>query len=247
MESKRVNRRQFLCLAGALGGATVLGACAPATPDATQVPDTAPPTEVPEAPTEVLPAGEPAGPEAKVLRINIYTPSEHAERSAENPTVTNAPRILAEKFKEHYPYVEIEWVRATAAPEGVSGDTHYSTWLTALMAGGGAPELIDPSHEIPIQNGWCLPIDEFLAMPNQFAPQYDSWYDVFYPMLMKSLVFGDGNTYCAPVAEPYPGVEVGLAYNQEWLDKIGMEPPKTWTEQKEVCRALKEAGSGLVP
>ena len=92
---------------------------------------------------------------------------------------------------------------------------------------GNAPQVVRPLHEIPIQNGWTTPIDNYLAEPNEFAPQYGSWNASFYPTLMQSLVFGDGKTYCAPVQHPYPGVEVGLAYNQDWLDKIGMEPPAT--------------------
>ncbi len=231
MHTKQMSRRTFLSLASMAGGVALLVACAP-----------------PAAPAagEMSPEGTASG-ETVTLRVNCYTPSEHTERSAENPFVTNAPRILAEGFKDHYPQVVIEWIRTPSAPEGVSGDTFWATWFSPLIAAGNAPELVSPLHEIPIQNGWALPIDDYLALPNQFAPQYASWNDIFYPTLMGSLVFGDGRTYCAPVMHPYPGVEVGLAYNQDWLDKIGMEPPATWSEQLAVCQALKEAGSGLIP
>ena len=234
-QPSQISRRQFLVLAGAVSGATLVAACAPA--------------QAPPAADSTAAAATAAAPDraAKVMQVNCYTPSENVVRTAENPTVFNSPRILAERFKEHYPNVEIEWVRTPQAPEGVSGDTYWSTWFTPLIAAGNAPDLVSPSHEIPIQNGWCLPIDEYLAAPNQFAPDYATWNDIFYPSLMNSLVFGDGKTYCAPVMHPYPGVEVGLAYNQEWLDRIGMEPPKTWTEFVAVAKALKEAGSGLVP
>ena len=223
-----VGRRTFLTMTGAAGSLAILAACAPA-------------AEAPAAAEDGMTV------EAKLLRVNCYTPSEHTERSAENPFVTNAPRILAEAFKEHYPHVEIEWVPFPEVPEGVSGDAFWPTWFTPLIAAGNAPQVVRPLHEIPIQNGWTIPIDDHLAEKNQFAPQYDSWNDSFYPTLMQSLVFGDGKTYCAPVQHPYPGVEVGLAYNQDWLDQIGMDAPATWTEQKEVCQALKEAGSGLSP
>jgi len=183
---------------------------------------------------------------AKRLWVNAYPPSEWTERSAEHPFVTNAPRILAERFQEENPGVEIEWVRFDP-PAGSAGDTFYASWLTSLMSAGQAPDIVSPLHEIPIQKGWCLPLDDHLAQPSPYAPTYATWADAFYPSLMRSLVFGDGKTYCAPVSHPFPGVEVGLAYNREWLDRIGMEPPSTWTEQLAVSSALKEAGSGLSP
>lgn len=262
MQKKRFSRREFLALAGATGGAALLAACQSETVEVTREVEkivketvveketvmvegeTVEVTKVVEVEKVVTAVPEP---ELLTLVVHCYVPSEHIERSAENPTVTNAPRILAEAFKDHYPYVEIEWLRGPPAPEGVSGDTHAGSVWAAWHAAGDLPDVCSPGHEIPIQNGWCLPIDEFLALPNQFAPQYATWKEVFHPNLMASLVFGDGKTYCAPVMHPYPGVEVGLAYNVDWLNKIGMDPPATWTEQKAVCKALKEAGSGLVP
>jgi ABC-type glycerol-3-phosphate transport system substrate-binding protein len=223
-EQRRMTRRDLFALTAAAGGATLLRA-------------------TPESVTAKVPAPAQA---PKTLLVNAYTPSEWTERSAEHPVVVNAPRILAERFQEENPGVQIEWVRFEA-PAGEALDTHFATWLTSRVAAGEAPDIVNPLHEIPIQNGWCIPIDDYLAQPSPFAPQYASWKDTFYPSLMRSLVFGDGRTYCAPVAEPFPGVEVGLAYNKEWFDRLGLEPPTTWTEELAVSKALKEAGSGLAP
>ena len=229
---RTTSRRGFLRMAGLSTAGVALAACVPQAGPAAG--DTGEESAAPAV-------------AAKTLGVNCYTPSEHTERSAENPFVTNAPRILAEHFKDHYPDVTIEWVRVAENAEGVDMDTFWSTWFSTLMAAGTAPEVIRPLHEIPIQNGWCLPIDDFLALPSQFAPDYETWSDSFYPSLMNSLIFGDGKVYCAPVAHPYPGVEVGLGVNMEWLEKIGMDPPASWTEQLEVAAALKEAGSAIVP
>jgi len=249
MESERLNRRQFLCLAGALGGATVLSACAPATPETIVVKETvvvAGEEQVREVEVEKVVTATP-GPVLTTVVVNAYTPSEWSERSAEHPTVTNAPRILAEKFKEVEPDIEIQWLRYTGSPAGTAGDTYYAAWCQALVAAGNEPDIISPLHEIPIQMGYCLPINEYLQMPSYYAPQYPTWYDSFQKTVMDSLVFGDGNTYCAPIQQKLAGFEIGMMCNMDWFDRIGMTPPKTWSEQVAVGAALKEAGSGWVP
>lgn len=224
IQSKQVTRRDLLALS-AIAGASALVASSPKA-ERTQASS--------------------ARQATKTLTVNAYVPSEWTERSAEHPFATNAPRILAERFQQENPNVQIEWVRFTP-PAGSGGDSFYASWLTSLMSAGQAPDVISPLHEIPIQRGWCLPIDDYLAQPSTYAPSYATWAESFYPSLMKSLVFGDGKTYCAPVSHPFPGVEVGLAYNKEWLDQVGMQPPTTWTEQLALSSALKDAGSGLAP
>jgi maltose-binding protein MalE len=178
------------------------------------------------------------------LRVNGFAPSEWTERSAEHPTVVNAPRILAEEFSAEN-NVEIEWVQYVS--QGGSGDADWMTWLTALAASGDVPDVLGSLHFAPIQEGYALPLDDYFDQPNPYTPDAGRWYDTFYPKVMASLVWADGHSYCPQMTVPYPGVEVGLAYNKEWLDRIGMNPPTTWTEQLEVSKALKEAGSGLIP
>lgn len=234
MHTHHLSRRQFLALTGAAGTAAFLAACGPAV----------------QAPAEGTSEGAAAGVPAKAARkliVNAYVPTEWTERSSEHPTVFNSPRILAEKWKEYEPDVEIEWMQYTGSPSGEAGDTYYGSWLTALISAGNEPDIIGPLHEIPIQKGYCVPIDEFLAEPSPYAPQYSTWKDSFYPTVMNSLVFGDGKTYCAPVQQKLPGFEVGLMCNMDWFNKLGLKPPRSWTEQMEVSQALKEAGAGWSP
>ncbi len=233
MQSTRISRRHFLALAGAAGSASLLAACAPAPSGGEAVPAAA--------------GGDAPAQAARKLIVNAYVPTQWTERSSEHPTVVNAPRILAENWKDHEPNVEIEWMEYTGSPSGEAGDTYYGSWLTALVSAGNEPDIIWPLHEIPIQKGYCVPIDEFLAMPSPYAPQYASWYDSFYPTVMNSLVFGDGRIYCAPVQQKLGGFEVGLMCNMDWFNKLGLEPPTSWTEQMEVSKALKEAGAGWSP
>jgi maltose-binding protein MalE len=216
-----------------VGSVALLAACAP--------PPQAPSGETSET-GEQVPSQA-----AQKLIVNAYVPTEWTERSSEHPTVQNAPRILAEKWKEHEPNVEIEWMEYTGSPSGEAGDTYYGSWLTALISAGNEPDIIWPLHEIPIQNGYCLPIDDYLAQPSPYASQYKTWKDGFYPTVMNSLIFGDGKTYCAPVQQKLGGFEVGLMCNMEWFSKLGLTPPASWTEQMEVSKALKEAGAGWSP
>jgi len=254
MQSKRLSRREFLSLASAAGGTALLAACAPkATPEATEAPAATKPPEATEAPaatkppeaTEVV-ATEPPAAELKRVgcALGQWQPTEWTTRSAEHPTVVNATRILAERFMDMYPNVEIFWIDATGYTDSTEDHT---AWLTARISGGDAPDLIYSLHNVPVQNGWALPIEEYLDQPNPFAPEYPRWRDIFYPKLMESLVWGDGHEYCATIGAIWPNLEIGLVYNKGFFAEHGLEPPRTWTEEKEVSRALKEMGSGLSP
>ncbi len=231
MQNRQLSRRSFLTLAGATGGAALLAACAPAE---VEVDQSAAADDSGEAMPDV---------DRVPVRVWIggsYTPTEWTSRSAENPIVVNAPRILAERYHEENPGTEIVY------EEGPGGEDYFA-WLTAGATAGTAPNLVRSTHNFAVQNGWAVAIDDYLAQPNRYAPDYDKWIDIFYPTFMNSLIQPDGKIYCAPIDNIWPNIEVGLAYNKETFDSMGLEPPSTWSAQMEVSRALKEAGDGLAP
>jgi len=247
MSAKRFNRRDFLRLSSVVAAGAGLAACAPQTP--------APQTNVEKSEPQVIKEtvvvkGEvqvvtaPPPPEKVKLVIGAYVPTEWTERSTEHPTVVNATRILAEKFIELNPNVEIEWLRYSG--EG-NTDTYASAWFDALAAAGTMPDVTQLWHEIPILKGYTLPIEDYLAQPNPYAPQFKTWYDSFHPTIMNALKYPNGHIYCAPVQDKITGFEVGMFCNMEWFDKIGMKPPTTWSEQMAVGEALKKAGSSIIP
>ena len=248
MSAKIISRREMLKGLGLAAAGSALAACAPpATPDTVTVKETViVEGEAVEVEVEKVVTATPE-PLVTTVVVNAYTPSEWTERSAEHPTVTNAPRILKEKFEEIESDIKIEWLRYTGSPTGEAGDTYYAAWMQALVAAGHEPDIIWPLHEIPIQAGYCLPLDEYLAQPSAYAPQYPTWNDSFYPSVMQSLIFGDGHVYCAPVQQKLAGFEIGMLCNMDWFNQIGMNPPTTWTEQVAVGQALKDAGSGWIP
>ena len=180
----------------------------------------------------------------KTVYSGVAVPTLWTTRSAQHPQVSNAGRILAAKFEQETG-IHIEWVRTTGVD---STEATYAEWMTPRVQSGDAPDVFFPNHDEAIQRGWALPLDEYLAQPNPFAPKkYKTWKDIFYPTIMQSLVYGDGKTYSAQLGVPYPGVEVGLAVNEDMMTKLGLHDPVTWTDQLQVCQALKKAGSGLSP
>jgi len=228
MESRTLSRRDFLHAAGKTSGAVMLAVSGLST-------------------LPSLAEAQPARQDAKTLSVYLgqYHPTEWTSRSAEHPLVNNAARILAERFKEEYTDGEVD---ISFIDYNVQGESDaYAAWLTARIASGDAPDLIWSAHNIPVQNGWTLPIGNYLDQPNPFAPDYARWRDIFYPSLMRSLVWEDRREYCAPIRAIWPYLEVGLACNMPVLEKLGVKPPTTWSEEKEIGKVLKEMGTGLSP
>ncbi|MBQ6234114.1 MAG: extracellular solute-binding protein [Clostridia bacterium] len=52
----------------------------------------------------------------------------------------------------------------------------------------------------------------------------------------------DGKTY----ALPFKATTVGLAYNMELFEKLGLEFPKTWEEMEKVASTITENGNGMI-
>ena len=257
MPKNLFSRREFLHLgalaaAGAAGSALV-ASCAPAvTPEViekevevTRIVEGEKVVEtVVEKVAETVVVTQPPAAEEKTIECWImYQPTEWVTRTAEHPVVCNASRVLAEQFMAEFPHVRITW---TDAPSGMS-TADFAAYLTARIAGGDAPDLQHAMHWIPIQNGWAMPIEEYLDQPNPYAPEYDRWRDIYYERLMTSCVQPDGHEYIAPIRTEWPYVKYWLVYNADYFQKQGLEPFTTWTGFKEISATLKEMGSGLSP
>ncbi|MHB1296175.1 MAG: ABC transporter substrate-binding protein [Anaerolineae bacterium] len=172
--------------------------------------------------------------------LGMHQPTEWTTRTAEHPTVVNSTRILASKFEEMNPDISIVW------DEGPGGEDTL-TWLSAGAAANTSPDLTWASHNWGPQNGWALPIEEYLDQPNPYAADYTTWRDIFFPAYMESLVQPDGREYCAPINAIWPNLEVGLAYNKEVFDDLGLTPPGTWADEMAAAKTLKESGGGFAP
>ena len=145
---------------------------------------------------------------------------------------------------EENPNIKIEFIDA---PELEDDSSIFAAWLSTQVLSGTAPDLIRSWHNVPVQNGWALNISQYLDEPNPYAPQYDRWRDAFYETLMTSLVWENGEEYCAPIRAIYPALEVGLMYNKDYFRENNIPVPSSFTELKEVSKQLKEMGTGLSP
>lgn len=257
MNPKRMSRRDLLRMAGLGSMAALLVACQP------EVVEKIVEKEVTKIVKEVVQEtiiveGTPQIVEREVTKVvevvkvegartevhnwlGMHQPTDWTTRTAEHPTVCNAARILASKFEEVNPDVRIVFL------DGPGADIDSLTWLSAGAAAGTGPDLTWASHNWGPQNGWALPIEEYLDQPNPYAPGYPSWRDIFFPAYMESLIQPDGREYCAPINAIWPNLEVGLAYHKGVLDDLGLAPPGTWTEEMDCAKALKEAGRGFAP
>jgi raffinose/stachyose/melibiose transport system substrate-binding protein len=185
------------------------------------------------------------GQEIKTVTVRMagYHPTEWTTRSAEHPEVVTASRILADAFEEKYPNIKIKFIEAEI--EGESDD--YLAWFSARMMSGTAPDFTSSLHNIEIQNGWTLPIGEYLDKPNPFVAGNKRWRDLYHTNLMTSLIWEDDEEYCAPISAIWPYMEVGLLYNKDYFAENGLKPATNWTELVAVSKKLKELGSGLSP
>jgi len=250
LDKKRLTRRQIMRLGLVGGGAAVLAACQPKVVEVEKVVKETveveklvrETVEVEKEVTKVVEKVVEAEPLQKEVHnyLGMHQPTDWTTRTAEHPTVCNAPRILASKFEQLNPDIKIVW------EEGPGGED-LLTWLSAGAAANTAPDITWASHNWGPQNGWALAIDDYLDQPNPYAPAYKSWRESFFPAYMESLVQPDGHEYCAPLNAIWPNLEVGLAYNKEVLDEMGLEAPGTWSEEMAVAKALKESGGGFAP
>jgi maltose-binding protein MalE len=230
MHDNQITRKKLLSTTGKAAGAALLAGSAAASTLAAAV--------------EAAPQKKRSMATKKTVYSAVAVPTLWTARSAQHPQVSNAGRILAQKFEQETG-IHIEWVRADSL---TSTEATWTEWMTPRIQSGDAPDVVTPMHDEANQRGWSLPLDEYFAQPNPFAPKkYKAWKDIFYPSLMKSLVYSDGHTYTAQLGVPYPGVEVGLAINEDMFAKLGLKDPVTWSDELAVGQALKQAGSGISP
>lgn len=110
----------------------------------------------------------------------------------------------------------------------------YQDALNVIMASGTLPDMIqtlDPSWFVNYVKQKALqPLNEYI--------------DKYGPDLKKNIpeeawqaVTIDGNIYAIPSMNVVPGNEIMYA-RKDWLDRLGLEPPRTLEEYREVMRAF---------
>ena len=125
----------------------------------------------------------------------------------------------------------------------LGGDaSNYDTKLRLALTGSEKLPDIFPVYGTQmisdmIESGQVKAIDDDIEkyMPDRLKEIYDKYPETFYP------VTKDGKTYgiaCTPCMD----AEEIMVIRQDWLDKLGLEVPKTVDELGEVAQKFKDAG-----
>ncbi|WP_165452307.1 extracellular solute-binding protein [Paenibacillus thalictri] len=142
----------------------------------------------------------------------------------------------------YHPDSELEKLVEKAANVEVTYDTppsaDYKTKLSVRLAGGDIPDIIntfspnDPEHNALIDQGVFMPLDDLLK---KFPKLKDSFSDETWSYMKNPT---DGKIYGIPWMRDRGGS--GVVIRRDWLDKLGLQPPKTWDEFVEVLKAFKD-------
>lgn len=231
----RMDRRTFLRLTGAGGGAALLAACggsappqeaataAPAAAAPTAAPAAAAATAAPAAPTAAPAAEAPTAAPAAVAGdktvVTFWTPGG-------SPVFCNGFATIGEAYEKLHPEVDIAEVQCG------TGQQAFKEVLLARIAAGNPPDATI-SWDSPIAfgaRGSLEPLDDLMAT-SQFS-QIENW-----PApVLASCQFG-GKTWGLPVAAG----TYAMWYNEEWFEEKGIpfkreEFPKTWDELRRLSK-----------
>lgn len=126
-------------------------------------------------------------------------------------------------------------------------DEGYVDKLNLLLSTGDYPEVIMSSAARSNNDIVKYGMDEKIYIPlNPYIDKYSEnlvarWEEM--PEIKEGMTAPDGNVYALPVFEGYTGhgaVSYKQWVNQDWLDKLGLDIPKTVDEYYEMLRAFKE-------
>ena len=269
--ARRLTRRSFLAGLGAVAALPILAACQPQVvekmvKETVVVEKVVTKEVVKEVPKEVIKEVtkivekekvvekvvtviQPAAvlkPSPAAQKITVwlggFNPTEWTTRSAENPIVVNASRILTQRFEKDHPGIKIDLPTLTWKDQ----DTREA-WLAAHVASADAPELWNTGHPEAIRKGWTVALNDYLSQPNPYDPKYKTWQDSFFPAVMASMTWPGNKIYAVPLGIPYPQTEIGLVVNLDVLKAAKLEAPQTWGQQLAVGTALKKSGTGISP
>lgn len=118
--------------------------------------------------------------------------------------------------------------------------SEFSQTISTQLAAGTAPELVfnQPPHDPQT----VVALDEYLEQPNPFVPGNERWYDVFDHQFYgydAGSVNGQGNLEWVP----FNLIGLGIFYNQEVFDEVGIEAPlETYGDFLQACDDLSAAG-----
>lgn len=145
----------------------------------------------------------------------------------ENKGIGREFMSVIDKYQQENPDIKINL-------QGASQQDIKESFQTAALAGGG-PDLV-----IMDNSGHAIDLAAMgLLYPLSKLTDVSSLEDAYQPGPLSSGRFQD-EYYSVPWYMDC----CGLYYNQERLDELGLEVPKTWSELAEALKVTKEAGYG---
>ncbi|MGL1894346.1 MAG: extracellular solute-binding protein [Spirochaetaceae bacterium] len=142
-------------------------------------------------------------------------------------------------FKEYQEKtgVQIEW---TEIPQA-----NHAEKINLLLASGDLPDIflngrgLTDSHIVKYgPSGAFIPLEDLIE---QYAPNISAFFKK-YPDVKSSVTAPDGHIYALPAVDEFTEKENrdNMFINKKWLDKLGLEVPKTIQEFYEALKAFKE-------
>lgn len=182
------------------------------------------------------PAPSPESPKASTPGSEIAT--EELERKSIRVVFNNGGRKFPDGMDENKnPY--IDYVKENTNLDitlQIPPADGYQDALNVIMASGDLPDSI-----YTFDSSWF----ENYVKQNALQP-LNEWIEKYGPDLMRNIpedawktVTIDGNIYAIPSMNAQPGNEI-MYVRKDWLDKLGIQPPKTLEEYREVIRAFTE-------
>jgi raffinose/stachyose/melibiose transport system substrate-binding protein len=225
MVTQRLSRRAMLKYMTLVAGGSVLSACAP--------------TTVPTQAEKSTPVPSQTPPPAKPIKIVFYAgPTGPTPQNAQLPVGQKPKTVLgkiADAYRQLHPNVSVEWYNF---PESVS----TTEWLTARITAQDAPDIYQclPEEVFPfINKGYALDFGPAYNRPNPYVTGNKAWIDQFLDVSKFYAIGPDGHYYSVIMDQ----MGVMLVYNKTLFDKLGIKPPKMWTEFIAACNEIKAAGT----
>lgn len=156
------------------------------------------------------------------VRINIVTSGDPAHL----PDELDGMRDPYVRFVEEHTQLDMHFI--------VHSENGYQEKLNALIQSDHSADVIlmrDPIHLAKyVKEGLLLPLDELIRL---HAPDL---FDVFPDEAWEAVTF-QGNIYAIPSLSEVAANEIIYA-RKDWLDALGLEPPRTLEQYYEVMRAF---------
>ncbi len=150
-------------------------------------------------------------------------------------SVSNLGETLMYRELERRSGIHIRFVHP---PQGQSEEE-----LTLMIASRELPDLIERNWttynggpQKAVADGVVIRLNRYI---DEYAPNYDSLL-AKYPHIKRMVLTDMGTYYAFPCIGLTTQVFRGLWLRRDWLDRLGLEPPRTIDEWDTVLRAMKE-------